>query len=871
MVKNTKRQKKFILAFIIIFICVCGTRLANAIWDFSSAVQVDLSSIEDSTLIIGTHLIHLSAMTDELYQIAYQSATDSIQTNMYYKSELADGAWIDLGSASSVFDLTNVGNKAASDQELNELYFEYHTKSDYITYDLRTNESVCIFDINNPYDIEALEELDPLKNHYEMINEQSSKSFLRDKILLFFQTEIEDDSTIEFDNQIEALNRYLKVLIENNGGSAQIEVVNKVMSKIDSARRAYIMEKLSQMLDELSDDISKEESEISDTLTSIYSSENNVEESLIEHSANMLNEGNGILTKAEFEESNALIQNATDEIDSECDINVDNLSVIYNVNRGEIVNRIYERNYLVDNIAKRSETEFINTLSKGVSDEYLTQERNQSSRVVLNTILDKNISSIASIKSELEYIIEAILERMDYTEGIKLLQEKINDTSQFKTGVPNDAFREGAYAEADDYKEWLINKLSMLNSKNGGNQNELTKLYEEKLNLQQEKLEALDHNNLDEANKIDSLINANDEKIQELEKKLEDEISNLSNQIKDLKNQLDTLGDDDESLKNNLNNQIAQLEGQLEIANSSSSDATQISAIKEFEKLGIEAIDAYLNNTELLDNVSDALDSLEIFLDSNTKQVYEAIKNIYTSLVAKKYLNETKDFDELIERIEKLIADKSDLIHGVLNSNQALESNEISNLITDLENALFEDGSVLEIEDLDISIMKEEDMESALLAGLAQYAEYAQSDEVNSMLAALAKDKLDNGNEQIFKTIESNAEVKYVSAKAVALMTGYRYLWNDSLKTSTLALGSKYYEFTAFSNKVVRNSELDSYDTLVYANEFKELVFIENDYVNKEFGCEGFDLGNTGYGVVVNENIMKLAANICDKLMQGFI
>ena len=32
-------------------------------------------------------------MTDELYEKAVESATDSNQTNVYYKSELANGAW----------------------------------------------------------------------------------------------------------------------------------------------------------------------------------------------------------------------------------------------------------------------------------------------------------------------------------------------------------------------------------------------------------------------------------------------------------------------------------------------------------------------------------------------------------------------------------------------------------------------------------------------------------------------------------------------------------------------------------------------------------------------------------------------------------
>ena len=129
--------------------------VAKALFDENKAVHIDASSIEQSTLIIGTHLIYLYSLNDELYQIALDSAADSGQTQIYYKSELADGTWFNITDAGSIADITDSGI-AVSDDTINNLYFTHHTKSDGKTYDLRTNQAVSIFDINNVYDVENL-------------------------------------------------------------------------------------------------------------------------------------------------------------------------------------------------------------------------------------------------------------------------------------------------------------------------------------------------------------------------------------------------------------------------------------------------------------------------------------------------------------------------------------------------------------------------------------------------------------------------------------------------------------------------------------------------------------------------------------------
>lgn len=884
-----KHKRIIVLALIIasVIVTILGTRIVNAIWDSNKAVRIKASDIENSTLIIGTHLIHLSALTDELYEIAYQSAADSQQMEMYYKSELADGVWVDLGSAESVLDLTNAGNKGVSDTVIEGLYFEYHTKSDGITYDLRSKGAVCIYDIINPYDLETMEELEPLKNQYQMINEQIENDEtlkpLRNKIMKFFANKVEDDYTEECDKQMEALYRYWKILNDNNGSDGAKEVANKVMSKVDSVRRAYVLEQVGALLDDLSeklnaktekkeesDDAEDEEEEadeeqnatsITETLTSIYSSVENIENSYIEQSGNMLLEGITVLSKTEYEESIHLINHAMNRLDSECDIDVDNLSVIYNVNEGVIVDRTYERTYLTDNLIKRGEAAFQSALAVGINDDYRRELSKNSSRVILNNIVTENKSKTAGIKGELEFIMEAALERLDSDAGINLIVEKLNEIGNFKSVVPFDAFQESAIKEVENYREWLENKLKDLKN-NTQTEDELGKLYDEKQDLQQEKMEALDNNNLDEANRLNTLLAQKDEKIAELEDKLAEEISEISEQIAELKKQLENNNTD--ALRSKLEQQVAELETKLAEANTKAKDGSRISAVAELKKSAMEAIASATNSidkNEATGVIGNALDGLEIFLDTNTKQVYDALKNIYSSLITEKYLNDFDEYDSLIKQIETLINDNIDLLSNIDNPSSVLSSDELTTLIEDMTQRI-QNG-----ENISTSPLSQKETESALLAGLAQYADAVKDSDVNAILELYAEKALNSGNEQIFKIISGTAGIEYIPAKSVALAAGYRYIWNDTFKTATLALGAKYYAFTAFSDRVVRSSNTDQYDMLTHANEFKGTVYINSDYIYQEFDYDVYSLGDTGYAVLVNEAVLKQASQVSDVLI----
>ena len=85
-----KLKYRILAAAVLLSIIVSAAQAytANAMFNEDEAVHIGAAEIPDTTLLIGTHLIWLDSMTEPLYQAACQSAADSGQGNVYYKSEL---------------------------------------------------------------------------------------------------------------------------------------------------------------------------------------------------------------------------------------------------------------------------------------------------------------------------------------------------------------------------------------------------------------------------------------------------------------------------------------------------------------------------------------------------------------------------------------------------------------------------------------------------------------------------------------------------------------------------------------------------------------------------------------------------------------
>ena len=155
--KKSIRILALLMAGVIAFVAVNSYRgRASAVFEEKKAMRFGAytksHTIDEGTLFIGTYLIHKDAVTEELYEQAKQSASDSGQDVIFYKSEFAAGSWFDISDAGSLEGISTNGTPK-DEAELANLYVQYFVGADGILIDIVANEEKNPFDLVDPYDL----------------------------------------------------------------------------------------------------------------------------------------------------------------------------------------------------------------------------------------------------------------------------------------------------------------------------------------------------------------------------------------------------------------------------------------------------------------------------------------------------------------------------------------------------------------------------------------------------------------------------------------------------------------------------------------------------------------------------------------------
>lgn len=218
------------------------------------SVRVSDSQIAVSTLVIGSYLIDLAGLSDHIYEIAKDSAGAFSQSGMYYKSELAGGQWFEITDATSIRDITNAGMPVSA-AVIEALEFTHQVAANGTVTDLRVQAAVNEFDIPDPYDLMEMEELMPIKMHYQYLQSKETRTQSDEKYLeimeIFYGLSIEDDTTRDCDVSLDALNPYKLDVAARDKPASWTEAVNTVMEGEDARRRVQSLNTLDSYLDEL--------------------------------------------------------------------------------------------------------------------------------------------------------------------------------------------------------------------------------------------------------------------------------------------------------------------------------------------------------------------------------------------------------------------------------------------------------------------------------------------------------------------------------------------------------------------------------------------------------------------------------------------
>lgn len=789
-------------------IAVLATAISvSAVWDESKAVHITASEIENSSLIIGSHLIHLSVLTSTLYDVAQTSAEESGQTRIYYKSELADGTWFDITEAMTLEDITTSGTPV-EDAVIEALFLTHHTKSDGITYDLATGKPVSPVNIRDPYDLESMEELFPLVNQLKLMEETQNDSAVgQEKIArltkFFTETVTKSETTAKYDNQIAKLQAYHDNVVAPRGDPKEMETLQGVIESLDSARRAEVMAVVEAALDEYVIELPKiEDTEGDDEEegkagtapdTALQSAANdsleNVKNSLINYQGKMLAIGITVISQHRYTVINQLISDCEAGNTSACDADLYDLISLDNILGSVVADQQNELALLENHLLDKASQLYLAGLAAGENAEYKSATTDSLKRGIARDYA----STVNTWRGEYEFLIEAKCMRIAKDAGLTYIDGLLTAAKGGHHAlVPQDGFAYNVSTCVDEHIAFLERKRRELELGLGGN--ELDKLLVEKDLLQQQQLAALDQNNLAAAQELQA------------------QIDGLNEQIKQLG------ADPDSASEGTVGGLVADLTNQ--------------------------ALEAVRNGNA--SGAAEILNSLSELMDGNAALALPAVSQIRSAMVARRDLDGDTSFDDAIAAAEQAILDNKELFDAATRAEKTA---------ADLE-AIAEAFTA----DLD-----EHDQIPVYLLALDLYWHETGSNAALDLMKTVATRQRGLGDPLVFTRVNDGG-TEYLPATAVASYKNMRYVWNRNKNEATLAIGGSYYLFTIYSKDVYVSSASQT-EQMSAPAKLQGEAHIPESYTYPAFGVEALYISNTGYGVLISDDIRDLA----DELLGEFL
>lgn len=604
--KNHIRTVCIISLSFVLIVVFFGKNMVNAIFDGDTqAVHINPSDVEDSTLIIGTHMIHISSLSDEIYDVAMETAKESGQLDMYYKSELGGGAWFKISEASELADI-KLSDRKTDSSVISGLYIRYHTKSDGITYDLLNKTEICIFDSSDPYNLEELSQLESVNIQLSKLESKSKKSDADKKNIDNIKNMLKKGKELKTSNEgnDKALSSLNNLYVKNKNNQELAASLMSAMHQVDSTRRENVLGSLQGMLEELLENIQNADEGKNvnyDLVEAVGSALDEVIKKKTECEADSLQQGNNALSKTKYD----IVQNLVNEAgnsqgDTDNNQNIknlcENLIDIDNITNGIQVN------------ADREKELIVNTLLP-VSDDMLADSNDE-------TELKKGFS-------EGEFLTNMAVSKMSAESAEAFIYTRIKTLDDIVKNISDENLRKTAEVMKEDSVNNLNNIIGSLHSKND---NEMSRLLSEKEKLQSEMKKALDENDLNKAGECEKAISETDEKIDILSKKLSEILAS------------DTASESEKSK--------ARAELGSGLINS------QISEFKD------DILEEIANGN--YEDIQMKLEAIKEIADGSPQTAVNDLKEIYKKISSEMYLSDEQvRLDNLLQLIEEMVSDLS--------------------------------------------------------------------------------------------------------------------------------------------------------------------------------------------------------------------
>ncbi|NLV85910.1 MAG: hypothetical protein GX025_01630 [Clostridiales bacterium] len=760
------------------------------------------------------------------------------------------------------------------------LFLTHHTRSDGITYDLRTNSPVNIFDLKSAYDVAAMDEVIPLKNHWQLIVESVGDTEVSDRIKEILELDLHDSYTDDRDDELSDLQSYLRVLRNNDDDAAEKDIVQRTMQAVDASRRVHslntALDELEAYMDELGspeappadEDGNQESAQQSDTslISAVSESIANVEDSIIDYEGNMLSEGTTVYQFFRYKYETDLISHAKAGSHSDCDADVANLLYLENILNDIISNRPAEMALLSPAILEEATNRYTSALSAGESAEYKAQKANKSAQVLLDSIASTNTSIINTARNELEFMISAYCTRAGAAAAKTYIDQRIKLCQSFYLMPPSDAFHEGAVSTVDSHMDFLTEKLRCLTLALGGN--ELDKLIAEKGDLQTQLRSALDKNDLAGAADIEKEIADIDKKITELENAASAELFELMAKVSDLEKQIaEAQKAENTSLFNKLSEKLAAAKAELNLAQSSLSDGTLAQQVATLKKDALSILSKTPPSNAEMSRLSTDITALCELLPLDTQLVFPALTEIYNAMVTKAALENTDAYEADKTKIEEAILNNKDSYDTAMRSDKSADdlrkiaddfiSGETGGgepLFGQLDSLALTDGS-------NRQALLDKYGEDVFVLALSSYYDETGSDAALNLMVSIAQQQRNLGSLSIYSRINSGSG-RFIPLSAIGVHTGMRYVEKSAASFATLAKGSSYYGFRVYSDSVIKGKTAPETDYMPQAAAYYGGIHIIESYSYETFGVDCVYLSGCDLAVARSETVKALAEEL---------
>lgn len=139
---------------------------------------------------------------------------------------------------------------------------------------------------------------------------------------------------------------------------------------------------------------------------------------------------------------------------------------------------------------------------------------------------------------------------------------------------------------------------------------------------------------------------------------------------------------------------------------------------------------------------------------------------------------------------------------------------------------------------------------------------------IRQQLEAAAANAYLSGNPYVYLRINDPSS-RYIPLPLIGTYTKMRYVWNTPKNKATLAAGSRYYEFTLFSDQVRVGRGDSDIKTLQNAPKLKTVIHIPEAFAEEEFGCSAVYIQNSQYGMLYTPEIQEQAEELLAVMMEG--